>query len=97
MPSHKPFDLVLFRQYDVFLMLFWAFTMVFGHITLTSSLSNYRKSIGLSNGHASYQTAFVNLGIALGRPSLGLASDSYGRIEVPGILTFLTGVFCFAL
>lgn len=96
MPKRKMFDLELFRRYDVFLLLAWAFIMMFGYITLTYSLSAYGRSIGLSQPRASYQTAFMNLGIAIGRPLTGLLSDKFGRIEVPGFLTFLTGVFCFA-
>ena len=95
MPNRKMFDLILFRRYDVFLMLSWAFIMMFGYITLTYSLSDYGRAIGLSASRASYQTAFMNLGIAIGRPVIGLLSDRFGRIEVPGFLTFLTGIFCF--
>ena len=96
MPNRKMFDLVLFRRYDVFLVLAWAFIMMFGYITLTYSLSAYGRAIGLSPARASYQTAFMNLGIAIGRPLTGFLSDRYGRIEVPGILTLMTGVLCFA-
>lgn len=95
-PKRKVFDLVLFRRYDVFLMLCWAFIMMFGYITLTYSLSDYGLAIGLSPSQASYQTAYMNLGIAVGRPLIGLASDRFGRIEVPGVLTFVTGILCFA-
>jgi hypothetical protein len=67
-PNRKAFDLVLFRRYDVFLFLSWAFVMMFGHITLTYSISDYGRSIDLSSSRAGYQTAFMNLGIAIGRP-----------------------------
>lgn len=95
-PRRKVFDVVLFCRYDVFLVMSWAFIMMFGYITLTYSLSDYGRSIGLSASQASYQTAYMNLGIAVGRPLTGLLSDRYGRIEVPGFMTFLTGVLCFA-
>jgi MFS family permease len=67
-PNRKVFDLVLFRRYDVFLFLSWGFVMMFGYTTLTYSLSDYGRSIGLSSSRAGYQTAFLNLGIAIGRP-----------------------------
>ena len=95
-PRRRVFDVVLFCRYDVFLVMAWAFIMMFGYITLTYSLSDYGRSIGLSPSQASYQTAYLNLGIAVGRPLVGLLSDRFGRIEVPGALTFLTGVLCFA-
>lgn len=95
-PNRKPFDLVLFRRYDVFLMLSWAFIMMFGFIAITYSLSDYGRSIHLTPAQASYQTALMNVGIAVGRPFVGHFSDLYGRIEVPGFLTFLTGLLCFA-
>ena len=62
-PNRKVFDLVLFRRYDVFLFLSWGFVMMFGYITLTYSLSDYGRSIGLSSSRAGYQTAFMNLGM----------------------------------
>jgi len=96
-PNRKVFDLVLFRRYDVFLMLSWAFIMMFGYITLTYSLSAYGRAMGLSSARASYQTAFMNLGIAVGRPVFGLLSDKFGRIEVACYFTFTTGLLCFVL
>jgi MFS family permease len=95
-PTRKVFDLVLFRRYDVLLMLSWAFFIMFGYIVLIYSLSDYGRSIGLSAARASYQTAFMNLGIAVGRPLTGYLSDRWGRIEVSCSMTFLTGVLCIA-
>jgi MFS family permease len=96
-PNRKVVDLALLLRYDVFLLLSWAFIMMFGYIALTYSLSDYGRSIGLSSARASYQTAFMNLGIAVGRPLAGLLSDRFGRIEIPCICTFVTGFLCFAL
>jgi MFS family permease len=67
-PNRKVFDLVLFRRYDVFLFLSWGFVMMFGYTTLTYSLSDYGRSIGLSSSRAAYQTAFLNLGMLRPKP-----------------------------
>lgn len=38
---------------------------------------------------------FLNIGTAVGRPIIGVASDRFSRIDVAGILTFVCGLLCF--
>ena len=96
-PTQKAFDLKLLRRFDVFLFFGWGFIMMFGYITLLYSLSDYGKSIGLSDSKAAAQTAYINLGVAIGRPLIGIASDRFGRIQVAGLMTCLCGLICFAI
>ncbi|GME53083.1 Major facilitator superfamily [Neofusicoccum parvum] len=94
----RGFDVALLRRESVVLLLAWAFASMLGYMTLLYSLSAYGKDqLGLSASQASAVTAFLNLGTAVGRPLVGLASDRYGRIEVAGLSTFVCAIFVFAI
>lgn len=95
LPRHHGFDTKLLRRYDVLLNLSFAFISMLGHIVVLFSLSDFGHSIGLTDGQAASVTAFLNLGIALGRPFIGILSDRFGRIETAGTLTFLCGLSIF--
>jgi len=41
--------------------------------------------------------ALLNLGQGMGRPVVGYFSDSFGRINMAGTCTFLTGLFCLVI
>lgn len=60
----------------------------------TSSLPNYALSIGLSSHQGSILAALLNLGQGIGRPLVGLISDTVGRINIAGFLTFFCGLLC---
>ena len=96
-PLQRGFDTKLLRRYDVFLLLSWAFISILGYTTILFSLSDFARSIGLSANKAAAVTAFLNLGTAIGRPLVGLASDYYGRMETAGVLTLVCGIMCFAV
>jgi MFS family permease len=96
-PKQHPFDVVLLRQYEVLLILAWAFASMLGYMTLLYSMSDFARSIGLDSSQAATVTAFLNLGAALGRPFIGVLSDKYGRIETAGYSTFLCAVLIFAI
>jgi MFS family permease len=96
-PTQHPFDRILLRRYDVILVLAWAFVSMLGYITLLFSMSDFARSIGLGDAQATTITAFLNLGTALGRPFIGVASDRFGRIETSGFITFLCSVSVFAI
>jgi MFS family permease len=96
-PPQLGFDTKLLVRYDVFLLLAWGFMSMLGYITLLYSLPDFSASIGLSTSQAAAISAYLNLGIALGRPMAGFVSDKFGRIEVAGVLTAFCGVLCFAI
>ena len=96
-PPQRGFDTKLLRRYDVFLLLCWAFISMLGYITILFSLSDFARSIGLPATQAAAVTAFLNLGTAIGRPFVGLASDYFGRMETAGVLTLTSGIMCFAI
>lgn len=64
-----------------------------GYIVLLFSLPNYANSIGLTAQQGAIIGAVLNLGQGLGRPPIGYFSDSLGRINMAGFMTFLSGVF----
>ena len=68
-----------------------------GYIVLLFSLPNYAVSIGLSSKQGSIIGAVLNLGQGLGRPLVGIFSDSAGRINLAGLCTFIAGLFCFVI
>ena len=88
------FDTALLMRWDVFFLLMWAFISMLGYITLLYSLSDFARSIGLSTEQGTQITALLNLGTALGRPFIGIASDKYGRFEVASGLTLFCGLCC---
>ncbi|KAI9710053.1 MAG: hypothetical protein M1812_007517 [Candelaria pacifica] len=96
-PAQRAFDTKLLHRYDVILLLTWSFVSVLGYLAVLFSLSDYAQSIGLSSSQAAAVSAFCNLGTAIGRPLIGVASDRYGRMEVSGILTLLCGLSCLAI
>jgi MFS family permease len=95
-PPQLAFDTKLLRRYEVILLLLWAFISMFGYITLLFSLSDFALSIGLTPAQGTDVVGFLNLGTAVGRPIIGIASDRFSRINTAGVLTMVCGLSCFA-
>lgn len=95
--SQMAFDYRLFKRPEYLLILAWGFFSMMGYITLLFSLPNYAVSIGLSAKQGSVIGALLNLGQGLGRPVVGIFSDSAGRINLAGACTFVGGLFCFVI
>ncbi|PBP22552.1 hypothetical protein BUE80_DR006533 [Diplocarpon rosae] len=89
------FDRRLFSRVEFLLLLGWGFFSMLGYIVLLFSLPNYARSVGLSASQGSVIGALLNLGV--GRPFVGYFSDSFGRINMAGTCTFLTGLFCLVI
>ncbi|KAI4203730.1 MAG: hypothetical protein LQ346_001740 [Caloplaca aetnensis] len=95
--SQLAFDYRLFARFEYWLLLGWGFFSMLGYIALLFSLPSYATSIGLSPKQGSIVGALLNLGQGLGRPCVGIFSDSVGRINIAGALTFIAGVLCLVL
>jgi MFS family permease len=95
-PPQLAFDMRLLRRLDVLLLLAWAFTSMLGYVVLLFSLSDFALSIGFSRAQATDLIGFLNLGTAIGRPVIGIASDRWSRIDTAGALTLACGLSCFA-
>ena len=79
------------------MLLGWGFFSLMGYIVLLFSLPSYASSIGLTSQQGSVVGAVLNLGQGLGRPLVGICSDSAGRINLAGLCTFICGFFCFVI
>jgi MFS family permease len=95
-PTQLGFDTKLLRRVEVLLLLAWAFISMFGYVVLLFSLSDFALSIGLSRSQATDVIGLLNIGTAVGRPIIGIASDRWSRIDTAGALTLLCGLSCFA-
>jgi MFS family permease len=96
LPTQLGFDTKLLRRVEVLLLLAWAFISMFGYVVLLFSLSDFALSIGLSRPQATDIIGLLNIGTAVGRPIIGIASDRWSRIDTAGALTLLCGLSCFA-
>ncbi|KAI4108011.1 MAG: hypothetical protein L6R37_001293 [Teloschistes peruensis] len=85
------FDYRLFKRPEYLLTLSWGFFSMLGYTVLLFSLPSYAISVGLSSRQGSIIGALLNLGQGLGRPLVGIFSDSAGRINIAGALTFIAG------
>lgn len=85
--SQLAFDYTLFARPEYLLLLGWGFFSMLGYIVLLFSLPSYATSIGLSPNQGSIVGGLLNLGQGLGRPFVGMFSDSVGRINIAGFLT----------
>ena len=94
LPTQRGFDLQLLGRWQVILLLMWSFLIIWGYMILLFSLPDYARSVGLSDHEAATLNAMLNLGTAVGRPLIGIASDRLGRIEVAGVITLLSGLSC---
>ena len=95
--SQLAFDYHLFKKPEFLLLSGWGFFSMLGYIALLFSLPNYALSIGLTAQQGSVVGALLNLGQGIGRPLVGIFSDTAGRINIAGFLTFLCGFFCFVI
>ncbi len=91
------FDHKLLKLPQYTLTLAWGCFSITGYICMLFSLPNYALSIGLSPKQASIVGAILNLGQAIGRPMIGYFSDSFGRINMCLVCTFVCGILNFAL
>ena len=81
-PRKRSFNLREFRHISVVLLVLWGVFTELGYIVLLYSMPNYASSIGLSAKQGSIVGAVLNLGLAFGRPVIGLLSDNFGRIDI---------------
>lgn len=91
------FDYTLFKRVGFWLVQGYGFFTMLGYIVLLFSLPNYANYIGLTPKQASVIGAVMNLGQGIGRPPIGYWSDAFGRINMAGTMTFLSGLFALVI
>lgn len=91
------FDYRLFKRLEYVFTVGWGFFSMLGYVALLFSLPSYATSVGLSSRQGSIIGAVLNLGQGVGRPCVGIFSDSAGRINIAGFLTFVAAIFCLVI
>ena len=92
--SQLAFDYRLFKRPEFIMLQGWGVFTMLGYVVLLFSIPNYALSVGLTAEQGAVIGALLNLGQGLGRPFVGYFSDSAGRINIAGSLTFVSGVLC---
>ncbi|KAK6542047.1 hypothetical protein TWF694_007819 [Orbilia ellipsospora] len=96
-PEIKMFDLKILKRIEFLYVVGWGAFSMLGYVVILYSLPNYGVSVGLSQKQGSIMGAMLNLGMAVGRPLVGLYSDSWGRINIAGSLTFICALTVFII
>ncbi|KAE8152139.1 MFS transporter [Aspergillus avenaceus] len=94
---HKAFHLPLLKRPEFLLFLAWGVFSMLGYVALLFSVANFALSVGLSPHQGSVVSALLNLGQGLGRPFVGMFSDTLGRINIATVLSFCCGLFCLVI
>ncbi|RYP48137.1 hypothetical protein DL768_005934 [Monosporascus sp. mg162] len=84
-------DTNLLRRIEFLLILLFGIFSMLGYFLLVFTLANYADVIGLDSSQASLIPAFFMFGQAVGRPALGWLSDSFGRLNMRILMSFLSG------
>ncbi|EMD01205.1 hypothetical protein BAUCODRAFT_29653 [Baudoinia panamericana UAMH 10762] len=95
--SQLSFEVGLFKRPEYLLFNGYGFFSLLAYVVLIFSLANYANAIGLTASQASIVSAILNLGQALGRPPIGYFSDTFGRINMAALMTFLSGLFALVI
>lgn len=94
-PNQRAFDFTLLKRFEFLLLLAWGFFSMLGYIVILFSLPDYAASVGMTKQQGSILAAMLNLGMAFGRPLVGIGSDRFGRINISGSMTAVSGLSCF--
>jgi MFS family permease len=94
---HLAFDYTLLKRVEFWLVQGYGFFTMLGYIVLLFSLPNYANYIGLTAKQGSVIGAVLNLGQGIGRPPIGYWSDAFGRINMAGTMTFMSGLFALVI
>ncbi|KAI1443952.1 MFS general substrate transporter [Annulohypoxylon stygium] len=91
---HVAFNWGLFKRLPFLLLQAWMVLSLIAYIILVFSIVDYSQSVGLTASQASLVGALFNLSQGLGRPAIGLSSDSVGRLNIANLSTLFCGLLC---
>ncbi|KAI0880354.1 MFS general substrate transporter [Annulohypoxylon maeteangense] len=91
---HVAFNWSLFRRPSFLLLQAWMVLSLIAYVILVFSIVDYCQSVGLTASRASLVGAIFNLFQGLGRPMIGLSSDSVGRLNIANLSTLFCGLLC---
>ncbi|KAL3229724.1 putative transporter ESBP6 [Nakaseomyces bracarensis] len=92
----KMFTINLIRRPQILLVAWWFSFSFLGYVVMVFTLSPYAIARGMTPHNASTLTALLNAAQCIGRPSMGLAGDRFGRINITILLTASLVIFLFA-
>ncbi|SCU87716.1 LAFA_0E08394g1_1 [Lachancea sp. 'fantastica'] len=84
------------KAYKINLISLWSTFALFGYNLMIFTLSPYGLARGLSSKQSSLLTVILNAAQCLGRPSIGVIGDRYGRVNITVVLTTVLIIFLFA-
>lgn len=97
-PKPKPVNWGLLRNGGVVMLCLWAFFVMLGYMIPLLSVAIYSTAgIGLTQAQGASIQAIMAAGQLVGRPSLGLVLDFFGRINMGSVVTFLAGITCLCI
>jgi len=96
-PSQKAFDLGLIKRYPFLCIIGWAYCSTLGYTLILFSLPDNAFAIGLTARQGALAGALANLGMAVGRPTVGYFSDTIGRINMVTMATFVCSLYCLCI
>ncbi|KAI0423756.1 major facilitator superfamily domain-containing protein [Xylaria sp. FL1042] len=91
---HVAFNWKLFKRPSFIMFQLWMIFSLIGYIILVFSIVAYCQAVGLTSSQASLVGALFNLAQGLGRPAVGLSSDSVGRLNIANLCTLWCGLLC---
>ncbi|KAF2963252.1 hypothetical protein GQX73_g10325 [Xylaria multiplex] len=91
---HIAFNWKLFKRPSFIMFELWMGFSLIGYVILVFSIVAYCQTVGLSASQASLVGALFNLAQGIGRPAIGLSSDSVGRFNIAQLSTLWCGLLC---
>ncbi|KAF3909033.1 hypothetical protein ABW21_db0200770 [Orbilia brochopaga] len=96
-PDIRMFDVKILKRVEFLYLSGWGTCSMLAYIIVLYSLPNYGVSVGLTQRQGSILSAMLNLGNSIGRPLIGLYSDTWGRINIAMALTFACALTIFTI
>ncbi|KAI1107669.1 MFS general substrate transporter [Jackrogersella minutella] len=91
---HMAFNWRLFRKPQFVLFQAWMVLSMIAYVILVFSIVDYCQTVGLTASEASLVGALFNMAQGIGRPIIGLSSDSVGRLNIANLCTLFCGLLC---
>lgn len=96
-PTQQTFNHRLFLRFEFLMLLGWGFLTELGYVTVYYSLPDFATTINLTARQGSIVNALLCLGLGVGRPFVGVASDKFGRVNIAAGCTAWCGLLCLLL
>ncbi|KAI5958736.1 uncharacterized protein KGF55_005735 [Candida pseudojiufengensis] len=90
------FDIKVFKNWGICVVSVWFAIALIGYTLMLFSLSSYASAIGLTHQQGSVLTAVMNAAQIIGRPSMGLTADKYGRANFTSVCCLVICIFLYA-